>query len=294
VTKRHGADAYVLAAASIWGIGGYFIRRAALPTATIAFFRMAVPLAAIILYFLFKRHRIPREGLGLRLFASLLNAARMYFYFLAFQYTTVSIAVVALYTWPIFATLFALPLNGEPISRRRLMFLGLAFAGVLVLYLGSGLGAGPRPETAAGVPASGGADALGISSMLLSAAIYAVSVVLLKRARAGGSSFETTFFQNLAGALIFGVVFLVAGPAVTAEQLFWAVMLGGVVGLLGFTLFFIGLHRVSTARASNLAYFEIPVAVAVSALLLGEPLGWSTVAGGIIISVAVIASRRVT
>lgn len=279
------ADAYVLAAASIWGMGGLFIRRAAMPPETIAFFRMAVPLAVISVYFLVRRHRIPREGLGLRLFASFLNAIRMYFYFFAFQYTTISIAVVALYTWPIFATLFALPLNREPISRGRLLYLFLAFIGVLVLYLGSG----PAGSTA-GLDNS---DVIGISSMLLSAAIYAVSVVLLKRARSGGSSFETTFFQNALGALIFGVVYLVGGAPVSGGQIVWALGLGSIVGLVGFTLFFIGLHRVSTARASNLAYFEIPVAVAVSVVLLGEPLGRPTVVGGAIISFAVIASRRV-
>jgi drug/metabolite transporter (DMT)-like permease len=69
--------------------------------------------------------------------------------------------------------------------------------------------------------------------------------------------------------------------------------MGFVAGLLGFTLFFVGLHSVSTARASNLAFFELPVAVGVSAFVLREPLQWTTIVGGAIIAISVIISRRV-
>lgn len=275
------ADACVLAAATLWGTGGLFIRFAALRPETIAFFRMAVPFVLISAWFLLRAHKISREGLGLRLTASFLNAIRMYFFFLAFEYTSVSIAIVTLYTWPIFATLFALPINREPISRTRFFYLMTAFGGVLVLYLAPGAGR------------LGGDDVLGISAMLFSAAIHALAVVLLKRAQPGGSNFETTFFQNLVGAIVFGGYFLLRGEPIAPAQLAWALSLGAVVGFFGFTLFFVGLHRVSTARASNLTYFEIPVAVATGTVLLGEPLGWSTVVGGAIISFAVIASRRV-
>ncbi len=278
------ADGLVLVAAALWGTGGLFIRRAGLAPETIAFFRMAVPVVVIGAMFIARSHRISRDGLPLRLLASILNAIRMYFYFLAFTYTSVATAVVTLYTWPIFATLFARPINGEAISRARLGYLGLAFSGVVILYLGADPGQGSTVVAR---------DLIGISSMMLSAVIYALSVVLFKRARSGGSSFETPFFQNLVGAFAFGVLFLVERPNVLPAQVAWATSLGLVGGLAGFTLFFIAVHHISTARASNLAFFEVPVAVLVGTVVLGEPLRVTTVIGGVVICYAVIASRRV-
>ncbi len=280
--RSASAGALVLLAAATWGTGGLFIRAAALPTTAIAFFRLVVPTVALGGWFVLRRHRISRRNLGTRLVASGLNAVRMYFFFLAFEYTTVANATVALYSWPIFAALFAKLILGERIGRRRASLLCIAFAGIPLLYVRG---------VAAGSAVLSEYEAIGVSSMIFSAMLHAVVMVLLKRAEAGNSRFETTFFQNLVGAIVFAVIFFAGDRDVTTRQIAIGVSMGLVVGLGGFTLFFIGLHRLNAASAAILAYFEVLVAVALGTLVLGEPLHWNTVIGGCLISFSVIGAQ---
>lgn len=270
----------VLAAAAIWGATGVFVRMASLPSTHMSFFRMAVPTVVIGGWFLVRRHRIPRDGMGLRLLASVINAVRMYFFFLAFSFTSVATATVTLYSWPLFAVLFSRLLLGERVSRRRWALLLLGFAGVPLLYFGG------EPDVV-----SAGRTLAGIASMLVSAAFHALAVTLLKRARAGGSHFETTFFQNLVGSVVFGVVVLFSSYTPEVVQIAWGLGLGVATGLVGFTLFFVALHRLPTGTASNLAYFEVVVAAAFGTVLLGEPLTWGTIAGAALIGCSLVFSR---
>ncbi|MFW6229175.1 MAG: DMT family transporter [Alkalispirochaeta sp.] len=278
--RKHTPELMVLAAAALWGTSGPVTQLAALPAGVISFFRMAIPTVVIGGVFAVRRHRLSRKGLGLRLTASALNAIRMLFFFLAYQYTTVANAVVTLYTWPIFAAIFARIVLGERVSRERVLLLGLAFTGIPLLYL-----------NAVGSNSRGSDDVIGISSMLVSAAFHALAIVLLKRAKPGGSRLESTFFQNIVGAAVFLPVVLVLRPELTVVQLSLVVYLGLVVGTLGFTLFFIGLHGASTARMSNLAYFEVVVAIILSVVVLQQPIYWNTVVGGILIIVSVLVAQ---
>ncbi len=272
----------VIIAAGIWGTGGVAIRFADLPSGVISFFRMAIPALVIGGWFLIRRYPITRDGIALKLGASTINAVRMFFFFSAYRLTTVANAVVSLYTWPIFAALFARLIMGEKIPRRRGILLSTAFLGIPLLYL--------RALT----QSAGGDfnDILGISSMLLSAALHGLTLVLLKRAKPGTSRFESTFFQNVVGAVIFLPVVIMSDVAISPFQFTMGLYLGLVVGLVGFTLFFVGLHRSSAAHAGNLAYFEVVVAVLLSVVVLDEPLYWNTIVGGGLIVFSILLARN--
>lgn len=282
MTRHNSPELFVLIAAAIWGTSGLMTQLAALPAPVIAFFRMAVPTVVIGGAFFLRGHAISRDRIPLRLGASALNAVRMLFFFLAYQYTTIANAVVALYTWPIFAAIFARVILGERVSARRAALLALAFAGIPLLYLRALFSPGGTALN----------DVIGISSMLLSAAFHSLAIVLLKRAKPGNSRFESTFFQNCVGALVFLPVVLLMRPDISLYQLSIVLYLGFFVGIVGFTLFFIGLHAAGTARITNLAYFEVVVAVALSVIVLRQPIHWNTMVGGALIIVSVLLSQR--
>lgn len=282
----HSPELLVLIAAALWGTSGIATQLAALPAAVIAFFRMAIPATVIGVYFFVRRHPLPREQIGIRLAASVLNAIRMFFFFVAYQYTSIANAVVALYTWPIFATIFARILLGERIGLRRAALLFVAFAGIPFLYLRAFI------EASSGGHFIVSDDIVGISSMILSAALHSLAIVLLKRAKPGQSRFESTFFQNIVGAIVFLPIVIAMGPSISFVQLSISIYLGLVVGTFGFTLFFIGLHGTKTAAASNLAYFEVVVAIVLGALVLGQPVYWNTIVGGALIIVSILLSNR--
>ncbi|MFW5689175.1 MAG: DMT family transporter [Spirochaetota bacterium] len=268
----------VLLAAAIFATSGIFIRFAGLPPASMAFFRMAVPTLLIGGYYLVRRHRIATASIGVRLVASGLNAIRLLLYLVAFANTTIANAVVMLYTWPVFAAFFSVVLLGERVDRVQKLLLALAFSGIPLLYLGKQLSFADR-------------DVVGITAMLGSAVLHALALVLLKRAKPGNDRFESTFFQNLVGSIAFiPALWLTTALSASAAQITIAASYGLVVGLGGFTVFFIALHRMPAAVTSNLSYFEVVVGVLIS-WLMGEQVAWNTLVGGALISVSIIAAQ---
>ncbi len=269
----------VLLAASVWATSGLFIRFASLPPASMAFFRMAVPTILIGGYYLLRRHRISRSSLGIRLVASGINALRMLLYLVAFANTTIANAVVMLYTWPVFASFFGVILLKERIDLLQKLLLLLAFSGIPLLYLGTELTFADR-------------DVLGMTAMLASAILHALTLILLKQAKPGNDRFESTFFQNLLGALVFlPALWLPATLSATPTRLVAALGYGSVIGVGGFTLFFVALHRLPAAVASNLTYFEVVMAVFLGWAVLGEPVTWNTLVGGALISLSIIFAQ---
>lgn len=275
---------FVLIAATLWGCSGLLIRIAAVDSTTIAFFRMIVPTVVLGGFFLVTRHRLSRDNLSIRLAASTINAVRMYFYFLAFQYTTVANAVVALYSWPIFAAWLGTMILHEPVSRRQKALLALAFLGVPILYL-HGIGSGGTPDPN---------DIIGITSMIVSAMMHALSVILLRRGQGTTSPVETTFFQNLVGSVVFTVIFLMNPVQVEWYRLAAGLGLGVFPGTIGFSLLFLGMKHLKAATASNLAYFEVVVAVIIGTTVLKEPLHVNTIVGGALIVVSLLLVQRPT
>lgn len=267
----------VLLATGLWGSSGYFIRQIALPAPLLAWFRMAVPAAAIAAWFLIRGHLPARDGLRPRLIASSLNVVRMVLYFIAFNNTTVANSVIMLYTWPIFASVFGWLMLGERVAPKQAVLLLIAFSGVPVMYAGTSLSLGDR-------------DVIGMTAMLASAVIYSISVILLKRAKAGGSPFETPFFQNLVGAVVFLPLPILTTVPISGGQVWWAIGYGLVVGVAGFTLFFSALHSLPAAVASNMAYAEVVWAVLLSALVLREPVGITSIIGGVLIVCSLVLS----
>lgn len=274
---------FILASATINGLSGVFIRTMAMPPATGAFFRMVVPAVGIGCYFWWSGRRFPTTHLRMRLIASTLNALRLVLYFVAYAYTTFANAAIILYSWPIFAALFGHLFLGERVAPRRAALLALAFTGIPFLSLGA-IGSGATEGTG---------HLFGMGAMLVSAIMFSVSLVLLKHATAGESHFETTFFQNLVGAIIFLPGPFVTGLAYSPLQISTALFYGAFVGIGGFTLFFVGLHRSRTAAAANLSYFEVVVSILAGYFIYGEALRWNTAVGGVIIIAAVLLSRTV-
>lgn len=268
----------ILLAAGLWGTGGLFIRAAALPAEILSFFRMVVPAALLGIVAATGRISFSRAGLRLRIVASVINAGRMYFFFLAFSYTSVATATVTLYSWPIFAAILGRLLLGERIGRVRATLFAVAFMGIPLLYAG-------------GLESVGQRDAIGISVMLISAALHALVVIMLKIAGPGSSRFESTFFQNVVGAVVFGMLFLSRGVLPEPQQIAIGLSLGLVVGLGAFTLFFVGMHQLSAGSAALLTYFEVVVATALGTLVLGEPLSWTTAVGGVLIVGSLVGAQ---
>lgn len=216
-----------------------------------------------------------RAGLGV--------AAYQVAFFLAVRTTGVAVGtVVALGSAPVVTGAIGWALgHGRP-DRRWAAATALACAGLAVLVAGG---------RAAHV------SVVGVLLALVAAAAYAGYTVASKTLLATGAGAESVMAAVFgAGAVWLLPAFLLApvGWAATPRGAALVVWLGLVPTTLAYVLFARGLVHLSAAEVTTLVLAEPLTAAALGILLLGEPLGPTTVAGGalIVAGLALAAVRR--
>lgn len=260
----------VLLAGIIGGTSGLFVKAVSVPSTTFTFFRCLIPSLFVIGILTFRKKHFLKKTNKAVIWGSILNAGRMYLFFLAFTYTSVTNGVIILYTWPLYASAFAHFFYGEKLTRIQIGLLLLSFLGLVIMYSGKPLSFHDR-------------DFAGMVIMTISAIMYALSIVVFKKERKRLSSLETVFFQNIAGAILF-LPFalhdrLSLDPLTITITLSYAVIFGIVL----FWLFFYALHHLRTSTTSTIAYIEVLVAIALSVVLLHETLTLQIMGGGMLI-----------
>ena len=135
-------------------------------------------------------------------------------------------------------------------------------------------------------------DFLGMSAMLLSAIIYSSTIVIFKKESNNYSKFETIFYQNLVGAIIFLPFIFINQPFPTVPQISVALIYAILIGLIGFGLFFSALKQIKASTASFLSYTEVISAILFGTILFNEVLTWNIIVGGLLIISSTILIRK--
>ena len=260
----------ILLAAMIWGTTGVFIKYLNLPPTTINFFRLAIP--AIFLYIFLKAKRVKLWNINTNtiIFISAINAIRLLLYFYAYTLTSIGNALIILYTWPIFASIFGFIILKEKMNLRKVSFLFLAFTGIVVTFSGSSFSLQSK-------------DFIGMGAMLVSAVLYALTIPLFKKELEKCSNYEAVFYQNFIGAFIFLPFFLFSRPWPHFWQFNIAIIYAFLIGIIGFSLFFAGLKRLSTTASSLLTYAEVISGLVFGWIFFRQPITIEMVIGGILI-----------
>jgi len=255
------------------GSSGVFIKYMQAPATSLGFVRSVVP--SLILALWMWRQAIPffRGNYRLMLLASLLNAARMYFFFTAYIYTSIGNAVIITFSWPIFVSLMSALFLKERILRRNILLLFMAFGGIVLVYAHQPFSFENR-------------DFIGMSAALATALMHAINVVIFKKESTNYSRTEIIFYQNLLGSLVFLPFILLNRPVISLSDTLLASSHAIFLGILGFNLFFFALRHLKASTVSILAYVEIISALLFSTLWFHEPLGWNTWLGGGLIVLA--------
>jgi drug/metabolite transporter (DMT)-like permease len=272
VDKGKGAALPAMLVATIMGASsGLYIKTLPFSSPGMAGFRMGVPFLFLLPYVLKRSmslgpvlHR-KRIWLG-----SLLNAVRMILYVLAFKLTTLTNAIVLLYTWPLFALLMHSATTRTKLKTREIGLLLTAFSGVVILNMHRDL-------------SLSGNDLKGSLLMLASASIYAISTLIFKGALVNHTEGEVLYFQNALGALVFLPLLLLELPGVPVQSMLTGIVYGVSVGIIGFSCFFFALKRLPVFEYSALGYIEVFFGVMMGILFLGEELRWNIVLGGILV-----------
>lgn len=225
-----------------------------------------------------------RRGLVL---AIVLGAGVNLSIFLAFQRTTVALALLGFYTYPAMIAAASALLGRERLDGSRLVALGLALAGMVAVVLG-GLGS----TTVARV------DALGIALGLAAAAFQAT--FFLTSRRYATVSADVAIGVVLAGSAVIGAILTLIGEGVAALLLpFGSPSLLALLAGIGLfaaavpsVLMLSGIRWIGGVRTGILMLFEPVVGVALAAGLLAEGLSPIQAAGGATILLAAFLVQR--
>ena len=257
--------------AALWGCWSLFLRPAGLTGPQSAF--LSLLFMSLPAPFLIRREafRHPRAVVALGVLG-LADAANAALFFSAIQRGPVAVAVLTHYLAPLLIALVAPLLIGERRSMRALLGAPLTLGGLAPL-----LGASPdgfaHPRTAL----LGGASAL----------FFMANVLAIKEAGRAFSPLAISALHAPLSALALVLVF--QGEALPPALDVGVLWVGGgalLCGLVGNSVFTVGLRHVPAAAASALTYLEPLTAAVLGWLVFGETLGVRSLVGGALVLAA--------
>jgi drug/metabolite transporter (DMT)-like permease len=218
------------------------------------------------------RDRVARKATGLQwLGAAWLgvgDAMNAFFFFRAYQTTSVAVAVLTHYLTPLFVAVAAPILLGERPTSRTAVSVLVGFAGLALLL---------QPWDAASRPH----DVLGAIFGATSAVFYASNVLVTKRLTPVFSGSEQIFFHCLVALPLLAVLVPHGEWGAIDPRAAGIVVLGSLLpGTMGGLFFNWGLRRIAASRASTLTLLEPLVAVVVGVAAFGERVGAASIVGG--------------
>ena len=256
----------ILTAAILAGSSGVFVKYLHSPATSLSFIRSIVPVLIVGSMMLYRGLPFFKGNYRIMLVASVLNAARMVLFYTTFIYTSIGNAVLILFTWPIFTTIFSILFLGEKVTNRNKILLGLSFLGIVFVYANKPFSFEDR-------------DFVGMTAALGTAFIYAMTVVIFKKESVSYTPIELIFYQNIAGIFIY-FPFLLLNPWPSPSDWTIASAHATLLGVVAFFCFFYGLSRLKASTASLLAYIEIVSALLFGTLWLKEELTLNMIIGG--------------
>ena len=275
ITKR--ARLSLILSMSIFGTLAPFVRNISVTSGELALYRAVLAASLIGIFLLVTGQKIPLKSLGRELFLLLFSGVAMGFnwilLFEAYKYTTVAISTLSYYFAPVIVTIVCPFLFKEKLTKRQIICFLMSTVGLSLVIGITNLG-------------RGGNDTIGILFGLGAAVLYA-TVILLNKFIKGVTGIHRTFLQFIAAILVLipYVAFTGGMNLGSLNGSGWICLL--VVGLIhtGITycLYFSSLKELPGQETAILSYIDPLVAVVIGVLLLGEPLSWQQLVGGLMI-----------
>jgi len=283
--KKGAAYACILAAAALWGCIGLWNRRllglGLSPTSivTVRNFGGMLLLSAIFAVRDRSVFRVERRHLKYFFGTGVISVVLFTIcYFSCQKICSLSIASILLYTAPSFVVVLSAVLWKEPVTKKKLLALGLTLLGCGCVC---GVFSGGLTVTAAGV-------ALGVGSGFF----YALYSIFGRYALAHYGSMTVTVWTFLfAGPA--SLLFLRPAELAALDASGWltAAALVAFSTAAPYILYTKGLSRVEPGKASILASLEPVVASLVGALVFQEPMGLLTVLGIVLVLAGIVILR---
>jgi len=270
----------------IFGTIGIFRKYIPLPSSVLAMARGWIGMAFLAAVLLLKRQKLDRKAIGQNFLCLLASGIMMGFnwilLFEAYRYTSVATATLCYYMAPIFVVLVSPMLLKERLSRKKLLCVGAALAGMVLV---SGV-------TKAGF--RGAEEWTGVLLGLGAAVLYA-GVVLLNKFIRELNVYDKTIVQLGAAAVVLLPYTLLTEDfsQITFEPLAVGLLL--VVGIvhtgIAYALYFGSLKDLPGQTVALFSYIDPVCAIILSALLLQEAMGAAEGIGAVLVLCAALVSE---
>ncbi len=275
MAERRG-QIYVALAAVAWSTAGVLQRQLTLDTATQVFGRAAFAGAALLAYVALVEHgRVVQafRSVGLAGVAVALCVATASGSFIAaLNHTSVARVLFILALAPVLAALLARVTLGEPITRRSVVAMAVALAGLTLML---------------GAPGEGSLAGDGLSFLVVLA--FALSIVITRWRRDVSMAPAACLSQ----VILLAAFLPFASPGeIGGDNVVWLAALGiGQIGL-GFVLFAVGARLIPAAQVGLITLLEVVLGPVWVWLALDERPSALTLAGGAIVIVAIVIQTR--
>ncbi|WP_081955782.1 DMT family transporter [Methanococcoides methylutens] len=199
----------------------------------------------------------------------ILNIICLFSYFLSMKYAGVSIAVMLLYTAPVYVTLASPLLFKERISIQSMIALLLSVVGILMLI-------DPSNITSVGV-----ADnyPLGIFFGIIAGFSNASSSLTIDHLKEDYSGLSLLFWPTLMGMLILSPYAVSVSGQVLLENIWMLLQMGLLLSAVAALIYLNGAVSMKAQKASVLALLEPVSSIFFGYIILNDPLFGNTIKG---------------
>lgn len=268
------AKTSLLAAMTIFGTVGIFVRYIPLSSAAIAFFRGVFGLLFMLALMVLSGKKPNMQCISKNLWVLLLSGGAMglnwVLLFESYRHTTVTVATICYYLAPVFLVL-ASPLLGERLTIKKMLLSGAALLGMVFV---------------SGVLQGGISGGRGIVFAVGAAVLYA-SVMFLNKKLGRIDAYDKTVVQLVAVAVVILPYCLLTDGFDMGQMNMTGYLLLAVVGFVhtgvSYWMYFGALGQLPSQSVALFSYLDPVVAILLSALWLREALGWQEILGAALI-----------
>jgi RarD protein len=269
----------LISAMLIYGSIGIFVRQIKLPAIHIAFLRACVGSCFLLTLAFIKDINIIKNIFQKKMLIYLCSGALLginwYFLFKAFEYTTISSAILIYYLAPIIVIGLSPFILSEPLTGFKVLCMILALIGLFLVILDPTSISTLNTENFMGI------------IYALAAAIFYASVILINKRSTVAGDLEITIVQLLsaAGALI--PILIIQGETINLDLLrpsLWQLLTLGILHTgIAYLLYFSSIKVLEGQTVAVYCYIDPISTMVFATLFLGEQLSLLQITGGILI-----------
>ncbi len=272
----------MITASILWSLAGILGKMiSGMSVQSIIFYRLAFAWFILFIVLLISGNldkiRLKEKKIYLLLF-SIMQVMTMLTYFIAVLKATVSVAVLLLYTAPVYVTLFSPWLLRERSTKKGIIALILSIAGILLIIDIGKLEFQGYP--------------VGILAGIISGITYAFQIITSKYICQTYRGYTQAFWSFIIAVLILLPVGLAPANVVSGNMVN-LILLAIFPTILAVSLYFNGLKKVKAQSASILGLIEPVSAVILAVIILNEKISILELLGGaLILAGAVLVTRE--